>query len=348
MTVENTGLPMSAMLPGLHVCYRGGALVPAAGFIPDDRSDHVWSAGLRDVGCNSIHCGHCGGPVQPAAPGPRGERRYACACAQKTVYTTRFLAGEPEDRPDGLLPEGWSCGGHPPRALPVILDGLEVPPAPDWSAWIARAAHGGLTPVSPPPWLPPRPHAWLERLLATVSSSERARFGDHAVATIVGGLAGADVAIELSQRLRLPAVRQAIISLVADGAFDWRSDRARARAVVGLLEQTAGDEDSEALVRALRSALLGGPSASGVMYALARRDPAWLADAAVAVITANPNFTDRLLTALGEVSPVHVATALERLIDARLGARADLERAALRSFGADEAAAWSTRLEGFR
>ncbi len=228
----------------------------------------------------------------------------------------------------------------------MTLDGLEVPEVPDWAACMARATHEGVTPVSPPSWLPPRRHAWLERLLATVSTAERERFARAAVAAVAGASDGANVAIELSQRLRLPQVRRAVIALVADGAFDWRADRARSRAVVGLLEQTAADEQSDGLILALRSALLGAPNASGVMYALARRDPAWLADAAAAVIAANPNLTDRLLTALGEVSPDHVATALERLIEARLGARSDLERAVLRSFGQASAAAWTARLEG--
>lgn len=293
----------------MHVCDRGGALVGGSGHIATDPADYVWTAALTDVGCGRLHCRECKQLVTALPVLADGGRPYRCGCTSFTTWSTLWLDGQPEDGPSGRAPAGWGCGGHAARTLPIVLDGLRIEDAPDWNLLLRASVERRLSPAGPA-WLPAYPNAWLERLVATVNDTERARFllvvqrllTEHDTRLRQGGL-------DLAERIGLEALTTAVIAFVATGTSDWASDDHLARFVVEQLRRASANTPNpgEALRLALRHAVLSAPGSS-LIAATARGDADWVADHAVALAASSPRARSRLLSAL-ESHPEALARA---------------------------------------
>jgi hypothetical protein len=341
--------------PLVHHCFGSGRLVASESSIPSAPEDYAWSAALDRCGCNHLRCEECGGLVRSFAADP-GERRYACGCTEYLVDSAVRL-GLPEDayfvRP---APTGWSCHGHPARDLPATLEGVEVGAEPAWREWLGRSARGELPREGLAPWMPGHAHAWLERLVATVSPAERQRFADAAASVVAGpeDAAGTEaravwgVAADLSERLGLPSVAVRLAGSISTGGFDWDADPRRTRDAIGLLE-VAGDArpGDGAVIAAMRVALRSAPNASGLLARVAKVDPAWLADEAVTLVRRQPAYEATLLRVLGEAGAVDdLRQAVHNLARGGVGSRDELVRAVHRGLPEAERERMLAELDG--
>lgn len=193
----------------LHRCAGGGALVGPVGFIPESRLDYIWSPDFHGLGCSHIACRSCGGDVSSELLARADARGYRCDCHTFEATGTCWLDAPAGTRARGPSPPvDWHCAGHPARRLPLALDGIAVGAPAEWRQLLIDAADGRLRPAGPA-WLPGYPHAWLERLVATVDASERLRFTE-----LVAGLHDATpsvwqrMAIEIANGLGLGAMFQ--------------------------------------------------------------------------------------------------------------------------------------------
>lgn len=341
--------------PLVHHCFGSGRLVASPASIPTASEDYAWSAALDRCGCNHLRCEECGGLVQSFAADP-GERRYACGCTEYLVDGAVRL-GLPEDayfvRP---APTGWSCHGHPARDLPANLDGERVGAEPDWREWLARSARGELPREGLPTWMPAHANAWLERLVATVSPAERERFATAAASIVTDSGKAADpetrtiwgVAADLSERLGLPSVAVRLATAISATGFDWDADPRRSRDVIGLLEVAADARPGDgAVLAAMRVALANATSASCLLVRVAKADPAWLADEAVALVRRAPAYEATLLRVLGEAGAVDdLRQAVRNLARAGVGSHEERVRAVHRGLPERERERMLTELDG--
>lgn len=170
-------------------CPEGGWIVSTHP-VPEDAADH-WVSAVRDIiGCNRLNCLACGRKVR-SAPNLRprdgdlaehlgemaasddwsalpylershGCRLYACACFHRHEVS-RHLAEErdPDRRPDITFP--WACGGHPPPALPLDVDGWTIDGTTDVAALAQRALTEGA-PDTASMGFREYPAGWLGRI----------------------------------------------------------------------------------------------------------------------------------------------------------------------------------------
>ena len=124
---------------------------------------------------------------------------------------------------------------------------------------------------------------------------------------------------------------------------DWKNVKL-ARAVVALLRLAEEAGQAEALREALRQALLNVPAAAGFVYRIVKSEPDWLAQNAAKLAQAQPAIVSQLLTALTDDAPAQLPQALDALLSARLGERADIERAIARGLPTEAQPAWSARV----
>lgn len=171
-------------------CGTGVLVVGGSHRLPDDPCEynHEFNSG---PGCNNLRCESCGAPVRI---GPLGTslkegaqkdlgtlyasqdwkslpfvtteypswRLYACMCSSWEEAKEHRLVNDHESPGEPDLP--WSCGGHPPPTLPLVLGDLTVSDDTDWVATVEQILGGAcprrLERYDEGPWL------WLSWLYA--------------------------------------------------------------------------------------------------------------------------------------------------------------------------------------
>lgn len=152
--------------PERHLCLGQGLLVSSDHPLPSEPWDHLCvGPGASDgaVGCNHLTCVRCGACVRSVAHrrwnskvdsplalyaalgdahhlNDAGERTpfrvYVCRCDLFVADGLQALCDPLSISGDGELP--WRCAGHPPLALPAVVDGVALPGPKGWRATLRR------------------------------------------------------------------------------------------------------------------------------------------------------------------------------------------------------------------
>jgi len=149
----------------LRFCEGGGFVVGPSGDLPFDASDHHRSGLTVMLGCNHLRCNHCGATVRVGPPGrgidedavPRelyaaedlatvtipktSARLYTCRCDSFEARQVAQAMDHERDSPSAPhMP--WSCAGHPPPSLPVVVGDVTCVEATNWRMELQRILDG--------------------------------------------------------------------------------------------------------------------------------------------------------------------------------------------------------------
>ena len=240
----------------------------------------------------------------PALTADDDGRTYVCRCAVTSVLGPRSILTPDERAPE--LP--WRCAGHPPLLLRAVLDGVQVAAEPTALFALAADALARRIPAVVP-WpasAEGHPAMWWARLYAMLPAdvatgvAQRTAMGEGAAAA----LDAADPVVRRgaleffwllptapgSERLA-DLVRNAIhlydgVQIEPERDLGYYLRRAL-NARIELDGAWGGPEDLGACGAAAHD-LRYGRGAVSFVFALGRRDPAWLAQHGPAIASHNP------------------------------------------------------------
>lgn len=283
-------------------CAPGASLVGPRLWLPKEAFDVGWG----DVGCNRLWCVQCGVWVDTEILKGQLFRSYRCPCqAQEVAGYRRLSAHAVKARASGAP---WICGGHPPLALPHVLDGVALTETADYGELVARA-------LVAPPFVAPGfkgTSFWVRRLYSVIPGEAlKAKVGEAVAAQLWSDDADAVLAAlefyfsfphaaggeQLAQVGRED--RERLVTLrdpedPTESLYELFFEALNLRLAVhklGLVEDVAA-------IGLAKDALLWGDASESTIYQVADTDPSWLSERAADIAAARRENLGYVLEAL--------------------------------------------------